>query len=961
MAVLLCGAIGNAELHSPPRSGNRPPLFVEGASTTRRIAENSPAGQEILPPVSATDSDGHRLTYRLDGNDAALFLLHPRDGRLRTQSGVTYDHEARDRYAVTIRANDGHGASAVITVGIEVTDELEPPSAPDAPTVTAATRDALTVRWTPPANTGPDIRDYEGRYGVAGSGTFEGSWERVGADTQETIDGLTGDTAYEVQVRAKNAEGTSGWSASLEARTEANQAPAFAEGQAVTRRLEENTAADVSVGLPVMATDADQDMLAYSLERPDESPFTVDPESGQLRTKGGVTYDYETQPAHTVTMKAEDGHGGSATAIVTVSLTNMRDAVTADAGWDLTVVAGGTAWLDGTASSTDAGEMTYSWALQSWPGDSQPSLDNPASPTPSFSAAVEGTYLVRLSVTNGIETDTDEVRVTARASTEATALVAADLLVDTNRDGVVDSSDEAGEDTWSEASGAVFGPNADDDDEDGIRDGWDARVNGDADLLDMAPVVVRQIPGLHRNHSVVLEMTHAATSNGPQLFYEHADGGFTRLIAGSDRQAELPLRQLVAGDLRLHVDSPYGRNVGFDGQVSLTLTVRDGSATTSEDTVALQGAPILFSHHLQPAERVFVSEIPDDRWIHNNKALVNALDAHLPAATELYRINYTSYRDRWVQDFMQTGYSQNESETPAVHTRLHRLRALQRFLPNDYLGPDAGYASPGGEYYSRFNSGGNVEIIPPHTQDGTTYPFGRIVIGGRSMAQRQIDFFNAQGVQGPAIVVATSWLYVSHVDEIFSVLPNHNVASEERSWVIAIGSPALAVELLEEAVERGFGDAPIFAGHVAETTANELLADTGLMSLNDTAQAKIDTVRDQLITEVGLAEDDFREVPALFDEETNGGLVALVPSIQNALVVDDVLFVADPEGPVVDGTDIWRQAALDALEGLGLTTHFVDVYYSYHYLLGAIHCATNVERAAPSAAWWEGAESEDSQ
>ena len=48
--------------------------------------------------------------------------------------------------------------------------------------------------------------------------------------------------------------------------------------------------------------------------------------------------------------------------------------------------------------------------------------------------------------------------------------VVAGLLVDTNRDGQVDASDEAGEEVWTQASGAVFGPNQDDDDEDGVRD-----------------------------------------------------------------------------------------------------------------------------------------------------------------------------------------------------------------------------------------------------------------------------------------------------------------------------------------------------------------------------------------------------------------------------------------------------------------------------------------------------------
>ncbi len=969
----------DAEAPSQEPPENHAPVFGEGASTTRRLAENPAAGQDIPPPVTATDADGHRLTYRLGGEDAEFFALAPGNGRLRTRGGVAYDHEGRDRYAVTIHAEDGRGGSGAIDVTVAVTDVLEAPSAPDPPTVAASTRNSLTVRWTAPENDGPGIRDYDGRYGVFGAGAFQSGWDRVGAITEATIEGLAADTVYEVQVRARNAEGTSGWSESLEARTEPNQAPVFRAGAGRARSLEENTAGGVNVGAPVAARDPEGDRLTYSLAGLGERPFSIDSDTGQLRTRPGVAYDYETRPEHTETVKVDDGHGGSATIRVTVSVTDVEEPPTADAGWDLTVAAGATAWLDGTASSTTVGTLAYSWSFVSWPGSAPPALEGPTGATPSFAADDEGAYVVRLTVNDGTDTAADEVRVTARSSTEADLLVAADLLADTNRDGLVDESDEAGEAVWDAAAGAVFAPNADDDDEDRARDGWDARSNGDADLGDMAPVVVRRIPGLHRNHTVVLEMEYAAMSVGPQLFYQAGDGAVELLIGGDDRRGELPLEQLVAGDLRVYVDSRYGRRAGFDGQLSLTLTVAEGETTTSQDSVALQGGPILFSHHLQPAERVFVVDVPtSSSTTSHNTALLNALTAHLPASTELYRLDYArNGRDRWIQDALQTGYAQRAAEggaeTPAVHTQLHRGRGLGPFLSRDYLGPDAGYVYPGGQYYSEFNYGGNVEVIPPHTHDEETYSFGRIVIGGGStsdyaaMAQRQIDFFNSQSVQGPAIVVDTSWLSVGRVDEIFAAVPNRDAAPEERPWVVVIGSPALAVELLEEAVEKGFGDAPVFEGRGwDETTARKMLADSRLMTVNDRAQRKIDTVRDKLIAEVGLAESDFREVPALFEEDYDWyfgysrGLVALVPSNQNLLVVDDLLFVPDPEGPDVDGTDVWRQATLDAVDGLGLTTHFVDVYDSYHALYGAIHSGTNVERAGSTTGWWVGAEDEDS-
>ena len=52
---------------------NNPPVFTEGASTTRSVSEDAAAGVNIGSPVSATDTDqGDTLTYALGGADAGL-------------------------------------------------------------------------------------------------------------------------------------------------------------------------------------------------------------------------------------------------------------------------------------------------------------------------------------------------------------------------------------------------------------------------------------------------------------------------------------------------------------------------------------------------------------------------------------------------------------------------------------------------------------------------------------------------------------------------------------------------------------------------------------------------------------------------------------------------------------------------------------------------------------------------
>ena len=58
------------------------------------------------------------------------------------------------------------------TFTIRVTDEREPPEVPEAPVISGETADSLTVSWSEPENTGPDITDYDVQYREKGMGRF---------------------------------------------------------------------------------------------------------------------------------------------------------------------------------------------------------------------------------------------------------------------------------------------------------------------------------------------------------------------------------------------------------------------------------------------------------------------------------------------------------------------------------------------------------------------------------------------------------------------------------------------------------------------------------------------------------------------------------------------------------------------------------------------------------------------
>ena len=209
---------GDSGWSDPPGSGrtntatNNAPVFAD-AMPTRVLAENTAAGVDVGAPVAATDEDGDPLTYTLGGTHMASFDIVATSGQLRTKSGVSYDHEAKASYSVTVTASDGT-ATADAGVTIAVTDVDESPDAPATPTVSAVpgSTTSLSVSWAASANAGrPAIENYDLRYRAGDSGSWSDGPQNV-TGTSETITGLAMDTAYQVQVRATNDEGDSGWS-----------------------------------------------------------------------------------------------------------------------------------------------------------------------------------------------------------------------------------------------------------------------------------------------------------------------------------------------------------------------------------------------------------------------------------------------------------------------------------------------------------------------------------------------------------------------------------------------------------------------------------------------------------------------------------------------------------------------------------------------------------------------------
>ena len=97
-----------------------------------------------------------------------------------------------------------------------------------------------------------------------------------------------------------------------------NTPPRFVEGVEAAREVSENAEAGTPIGDPLRAVDRDGDRLTYSLTGADASLFTIDKETGQLRTKAAL--DYETQRVYNITVRVQDGGRDRDSIAVTVEV-----------------------------------------------------------------------------------------------------------------------------------------------------------------------------------------------------------------------------------------------------------------------------------------------------------------------------------------------------------------------------------------------------------------------------------------------------------------------------------------------------------------------------------------------------------------------------------------------------------------------------------------------------------------
>lgn len=594
---------------------------------------------------------------------------------------------------------------------------------------------------------------------------------------------------------------------------------------------------------------------------------------------------------------------------------------------------------------------------------------------------------------------------TTTTTTNTAGQPAVDITVDADRDGVADLANQADQDhedePFSVQFGASFLANIDDDDADGVRDCDDTKVNGDADLLDLARVQIAAWPEAPDGTVATLTID-AASADSVRVFAHSPADGQWYLVAGAldaclpDTPCNVaPVFTLQIGDLRagleLGIESRRFRvssdPAAWSGVVQLDYKVVDGAgqpvvsdgAPDGTDHVKLRVAPWMLNGNLSPFDRVWSSN-DSSAFVKGIKA---ATDASTAAGQPMEHRTYSNWGDQWTQDFFQTGWTAIPGPNGAVQgMRVANARPWGRangeknwpitWLMKNYLGPDQAvehfYKKP--DTGDSYDSHGNHDLIPPYDNGDQHFPAGRIFVGSGVLPETK-EFYDAQQVQGPHFSVKTSWLLVGHIDEVFSYVP----AATPRGWKLLVGSPKLAKQMLEAQSAAGNGAVEMFIGlkHYegnslvsATVTIDEALADVDLMQWSQEGQTEIDGMLADIQAEVGLADDEIIEIPYLFEEVCYGGCakVAWSPGTVNLLAFHDFVVHPKPFGPKIGGVDMFEKDLQDRLgtaenklgkDGKGLEVYFADDWNFYHILDGEVHCGSNPEAPAPfsDVRWWE--------
>ncbi|PPS42220.1 protein-arginine deiminase family protein [Chroococcidiopsis sp. TS-821] len=534
------------------------------------------------------------------------------------------------------------------------------------------------------------------------------------------------------------------------------------------------------------------------------------------------------------------------------------------------------------------------------------------------------------------------------------------LDADADRDGIIEENNpHKGEWKWGiNGHGAILCVKTDRDVVNSSSSPYDDKPLQISNINGLSFIIVRRV-GL-KPLPIGYEVNLSVDPNIAQriCIYDELDAAGYELIGAKKTTAKI---RETDRDILLAIRGLSYPDADFDGLVEITLNLTKDRENIYSDRVVFRVAPWMMTPNTLAPITVFVSRLSkgdNEEFIEELRKVVGKANAQLdPVPFEFHK------DDPWMRDEIEIGYTQAPGKYLHVVLDSPRDRGLDRFAKRKLLGSDFGYVIRKSHHpATKLDSFGNLEVSPPVTVKGIDYPFGRLIFGGtrpdiiqnpRRKLKVLRDFFFAQKIQAP-FEIFSDWLSVGHIDEFMTFVP----APNSLGFKMLLASPDKCYTILHRLQNEGHSQALLRQGKQlykkpADISVAEVLNNEELARQNQSYQEHINWNREVLKQELGLAEDDIIDIPALFQDDGDGRAETFFPNMVNMIVLQQHLAIPKPFGPHINNQCQFEADVRAVLEPLGLVCHFIDDWDPYFRGGGEIHCGTNTSRQPFAQKWWE--------